>query len=427
MDEETITLTNRDAERLRILHQVMNGKITQVDAGGILGITDRQVRTLLRRVEVEGAKGLIHRSRGRVSPRRMSARLEDRMAEIIRAKYTDFSPLHAAEKLEQRHRIRISREKVRQVMMSHGLWKRRRRRREDHLWRERKHRLGEMVQMDGSHHAWLEERGPKIVLMGYVDDATGRFYGRFYDHEGVYPAMDSLRRYLELYGLPLAIYLDKHSTYKTSRQADMEELLKDRQAETQFERALGELGIRVIHAHSPQAKGRVERIFRTLQDRLVKEMRLAGIRTLEEANRFLESYLETFNQRFMKEALEPGDLHRPLPKSVVLGDILCIKGLRTINDGYLIRWRSQTYVLEKRSLSVRRQKVVVLDRFDGRVSFRFKDRDLEYRPAPAPKPAVPIAVVRPWRETPKKPCPLPTHPWKRVPFRELPNRTDSPC
>ena len=229
----------------------------------------------------------------------MPEELEDRIARIIRAKYPDFSPLHASEKLEERHRIEVSRERVRQVMMSRGLWKRWRARKEDHVWRERKHHVGEMVQMDGSHHAWLEDRGPKMVLMGYVDEATGRLYGRFYDHEGVYPAMASLKGYIELYGLPLAIYLDKHSTYKTSRQADMDELLKDKQAETQFERALSELGIKVIHAHSPQAKGRVERVFKTLQDRLVKEMRLAGIKSLPEANRFLDGYLGAFNRRFI--------------------------------------------------------------------------------------------------------------------------------
>jgi hypothetical protein len=414
--EEEITLRKQDLERLRVLHQVLDEKITQVDAGGILGITDRQVRTLLRRVEAHGAKGVIHLGRGRVSPRKMPKETEDRIAGIIRSKYPDFSPLHAAEKLEERHRIKVSREKVRQVMMSCGLWKRKRRKREDHVWRERKHHAGEMVQMDGSHHAWLEGRGPKLVLMGYVDDATGRLYGRFYDHEGIYPAMDSLRRYIGLYGLPLAIYLDKHSTYKTTRRADTDELLKDRQAETQFERALGELCIRVIHAHSPQAKGRVERVFKTLQDRLVKEMRLAGIRTLEEANRFLEEYLVTFNQRFMKEALEEGDLHRPLPKSVVLEDILCIKGLRTINDGYLIRWRGQTHVLGKRSLAVRRQKVTVLDRFDGRLSFRFKGRDLEYRPAPQPKPASPKPVAVKIRPRPSKYIPPPEHPWRHMTF-----------
>ena len=354
----------------------------------------------------------------------MTEAMAERIATIIGTRYPDFSPLLASEKLRERHRIEVSREKVRQVMMAKGLWKRRRYRREAHFWRERKHRLGEMVQMDGSHHDWLEGRGSRLVLMGYVDDATGRFYGRFYDHEGVYPAvypaMDSLRRYIELYGLPLALYLDKHSTYKTTRQADMDEMLKDKQqAETQFERAAQELGIKLIHAHSPQAKGRVERVFRTLQDRLVKEMRLAGLKTLEEANRFLEGYCQVHNRRHRAEALEPGDLHRPLPKSVILEDVLCIKGLRTVNEGYLVKWRGRMFVLEKPSLTLRQQKLVVLERFDGRLSLRFKGRDLEYpqvlesrRPAPRP-------VVVKIRRQPPKYNPPPSHPWRQ---RLLANR-----
>jgi len=417
MAKETVTLTKRDAERLRILHQVMDEKITQVFAGELLRLSDRQVRTLLGRVREEGAKGLVHRGRGRESPRKMAEAVEDQIAEIIRLRYPDFSPLLASEKLRERHRIEVSREKVRQVMMAQGLWKRRRFRKEAHFWRERKHRLGEMVQMDGSHHDWLEGRGPRLVLMGYVDDATGRFYGRFYDHEGVYPAMDSLKRYIELYGLPLAIYLDKHSTYKTTRQPDMDELLKEKQqAETQFERALGELGIQVIHAHSPQAKGRVERSFRTLQDRMVKEMRLVGIKTIEEANRFLERWLPIYNRRFVREALELGDLHRPLPKSVVLDDVLCIKGFRTVNEGYIVKWRGRTFVLDKPSLTLRRQKLVVLERFDGRLTLRFKGRDMAYRevlepPRRAPKPAV--AKIK--RKPPKYNPPA-SHPWRHQIF-----------
>jgi hypothetical protein len=416
MEEETITLTKRDAERLRVLHQVMDGMITQIYAGQLLNITDRQVRTMVGRVREEGAKGLVHRSRGRESPRKMSEAMEDRIAGIIRRKYPDFSPLLASEKLLERHRIEVSREKVRQVMMAKGLWKRRRFRKEAHFWRERKHRLGEMVQMDGSHHDWLEGRGPRMVLMGYVDDATGRFYGRFYDHEGVYPAMDSLRRYIELYGLPLAIYLDKHSTYKTTRQADMDELLKEKQAETQFERALGELWIKVIHAHSPQAKGRVERVFRTLQDRLVKEMRLAGIKNLAEANRFLEGYRRTHNRRHSTEAMEPEDLHRSLPKSVNLNDVLCIKALRTVNEGYVVKWRGRMFVLEKPSLTLRQQKVTVLERFDGRLSLRFKGRDLDYREAQIPRPVAPRPVLVKPRRKPPKYDPPPSHPWRHMLF-----------
>ncbi|MEN6560943.1 MAG: ISNCY family transposase [Acidobacteriota bacterium] len=417
MAEETVTLTKRNAERLRVLHQVMDGLITQVYASQLLSISDRQVRTLLGRVREEGVKGLIHRGRGRPSPRKMSEAMADRIAAIIRTRYPDFSPLLASEKLRERHRIEVSREKLRQVMMAKGLWKRRRFRKAAHFWRERRHRLGEMVQMDGSHHDWLEGRGPRLVLMGYVDDATGRFYGRFYDHEGVYPAMDSLRCYIELYGLPLAIYLDKHSTYKTTRQADMDELLKDKQqAETQFERALGELGIQTIHAHSPQAKGRVERVFRTLQDRLVKEMRLAGIKTLDGANRFLQRYCDVHNRRRTTEAREPGDLHRPLPKSVVLNDVLCIKGFRTVNEGYLVKWRGRTFVLDKPSLTLRQQKLVVLERFDGRLALRHKGRDLAYREVWEPKRPAPKPVVVKIRPKPPKYNPPAAHPWRHQLF-----------
>src|SRR4030043_256476 len=217
--------------------------------------------------------------------------------------------------LWERQKVPVSREKVRRIMMAKGLWRRRRRRKEDHVWRERKHHVGEMVQMDGSHHSWLEKRGPRLVLMGYVDDASNRVFGRFYDYEGIYPAMDSLRRYIERYGLPQSIYLDKHSTYRTSRQPDTEELLRDEQAQTQFERALNEVGIKAIHANSPQAKGRIERTFGTFQDRLVKEMRLEGVSTCEEANRVLDVYLPKHNRRFMKEPLRPHNLPRPVPKA----------------------------------------------------------------------------------------------------------------
>ena len=417
MREDIVRMTKRELERWQVIQRVFRGELTQVLAGEALGLSERQVRRMVKKVRRRGARALAHASRGRQSPRKMPEALEDRIAEIIRSRYPDFSPLHVAEKLVERHRIEVSREKVRQVMMAKGLWRRRRHRKQAHIWRERKHHLGEMVQMDGSRHDWLEGRGPWMVLMGYVDDATGRFYGRFYDHEGVYPAMDSLRRYIELYGLPLALYLDKHSTYKTTRQADIEELLKDKQqAETQFERAVSELGIQVIHAHSPQAKGRVERSFRTLQDRLVKEMRLAGIKTLEEANRFLERWLPIYNRRFAREALEPGDLHRPLPKSITLDDVLCIKGFRTVNEGYIVKWRGRTLVLEKPSLTLRRQKLVVLERFDGRLTLRFKNRDLHYREALEPPRRAPRPVVVKIRRKPPKYKPPTSHPWRHQLF-----------
>jgi predicted DNA-binding protein (UPF0251 family) len=416
MHEDIITMSKRELERYPVIERSLKREITQAKAGELLELSERHIRRLVKRARLKGVRGLVHGNRGRPSPRKMSVEVEERIASIIGERYPDFTPLHAAEKLWERHKIGVSREKVRLIMVAKGLWKRRRRRKEDHVWRERKPHPGEMVQLDGSHHAWLEERGPKLVLMGYVDDATGRFFGCFYDHEGVYPAMDSLRRYIERYGLPQALYLDKHSTYKTTRQPATDELLREEQAQTQFERALSELGIKVIHAHSPQAKGRIERAFGTLQNRLVKEMRLAGVSTCEEANRFLDGYLPTHNRRFMKEPLRPQDLHRPVPKSLSLDDIFCLQGIRTVNNGYIIKWTSRTFVLTRPSLTLRRQKVVVREWFEGRLSIRFKGKDLEYKEVDTvrPKPAVRVFAIKIRRKPPKY-IPPPTHPWKRGP------------
>ena len=416
MSEDIITMSRREWGRYQLIERSLKKEITQARAAELLELSERHVRRLVNRVRLKGIRGLIHGNRGRPSPRKMSLEMVERIASLIAERYPDFGPLHAAEKLWERHKVRVSREKVRRIMMAKGLWRRRRRRKEDHVWRERKHHVGEMVQMDGSHHSWLEKRGPRLVLMGYVDDASNRVFGRFYDYEGIYPAMDSLRRYIERYGLPQSIYLDKHSTYRTSRQPDTEELLRDEQAQTQFERALNEVGIKAIHANSPQAKGRIERTFGTFQDRLVKEMRLEGVSTCEEANRFLDVYLPKHNRRFMKEPLRPQDLHRPVPKSLNLDDIFCLQGIRTVNNGYIIKWTSRTFVLTRPSLTLRRQKVVVREWFDGRLSIRFRGKELEYKEVDMvrPKPAVRVFAIKVRRKPPKY-IPPPTHPWKRGP------------
>jgi transposase len=415
MDEDIITMTRREWGRYQMIERSLKKEITQAKAAELLELSERHVRRLVKRVRLKGLRGLVHGNRGRPSPRKMSVEMVERIASLITERYPDFGPLHAAEKLWERHKVRVSREKVRRIMMAKGLW-RRRRRKEDHVWRERKHHVGEMVQMDGSHHSWLEKRGPRLVLMGYVDDASNRVFGRFYDYEGIYPAMDSLRRYIERYGLPQSIYLDKHSTYRTSRQPDTEELLRDEHAQTQFERALDEVGIKAIHANSPQAKGRIERTFGTFQDRLVKEMRLEGVCTCDEANRFLDVYLPKHNRRFMKEPLRSQDLHRPVPKSLNLDDIFCLQGIRTVNNGYIIKWTSRTFVRTRPSLTLRRQKVVVREWFDGRLSIRFKGKELEYKEVDIvrPKPAVRVFAIKVRRKPPKY-IPPPTHPWKRGP------------
>jgi hypothetical protein len=281
-----------------------------------------------------------------------------------------------------------------------------------------------MVQMDGSHHDWLEGRGPKMVLMGYVDDATGCFYGRFYDYEGLLPAMDSLERYIRLYGSPVSLYLDKHSTYKTTRQPDLDELLRGEEAQTQFERAAKELGIELIHANSPQAKGRIERTFGTLQDRLVKELRLEAVTTKEEANTALERFIPRYNTRFSKVALKQGDLHRRQPMGIKFRDILCIKAKRTIANDYTIRWRGRRFLIDNASLVMRRHKVEVREHLDGQISFKFKQRYLdcheifELRPKSQEK----RRTVQKQPHKRYKYTPPPDHPWNRTRFKDLPDR-----
>ena len=416
MEKELITLSTREIERLRIIHKVMDRNMTQIEASEILGITDRQIRNIITKIKEKGDQGIAHRNRGRAAPNKMREELEDRIGEIIKKKYADFKPTLASEKLLELHAIRVGREKLRQIMISKGIWRVRRYNKEVHQWRERKHYYGQMIQADGSHHDWLEGRGPKMVLMGYVDDATGQVFGRFYDHEGVFPAMDSLERYIRLYRLPKSLYLDKHSTYKTTRQPDLDELLRGETAETQFARACRELEIRIIHAHSPQAKGRIERVFGTLQDRLVKEMRLAGVSSIEEANAFLETFLPVYNERFAIAAKKQGDLHRPLPEAVDLREIFCLKATRTINNGYIVKWRGRMFLIENPSITMRRRKVTFMEHFDGKIAIKFNGRYLDFREVLKLRPVQAPEVKKPGNEPVKKKSkyiPPADHPWRR--------------
>ena len=380
MNKDIIRMTKVELERLKILHRVIEKELTQVKAAEILGISERQAQRIIKGIKEKGDRGIIHGNRGKPSPQKVSAKRERSIGGLVAKRYADFGPTLASEKLWEREGIRISREKLRQIMIEKGLWRVRRKKGKNmHVWRERKAYYGEMVQMDGSSHDWLEGRGPKIVLMGYVDDATGWTFGRFYEYEGVYPAMDSLERYSRKYGLPVSLYMDKHSTYKTTREANLEEELRGEQAQTQFERAAKELGIKTIHANSPQAKGRIERVFGTLQDRLIKEMRLEGIATMEEANQFLERYLPIYNKRFARESLREADLHRPLPKGLNVQDIFCIKDTRRINEGYTLKWKGRLFVIENPSIVMRKRKAVVMEHFDGKMTVTFNGKELKLR------------------------------------------------
>lgn len=408
-------MSRREARRLHILHQVLERKVTQREAAGLMGLSDRQVRRLIQRLRTEGEEGICHRARGKASNHRIPKRVKARALTLFRDTYRDFNLVHATEKLEEVHGIRLHAETLRLWLQAADIPYKKRRARKHRQWRERKAHRGALVQLDGSHHDWFEGRGPTCVFLGYIDDATNTVWGRFYDYEGTWPAMDSLKRYLGRYGLPQSVYLDKHTTYKSWAQPTIDEQLSDQRPMSQFERCLAELGIEVIHANSPQAKGRVERLFKTLQDRLVRELRLLGIRSVADANAFLERYWPQYNRRFSKPAASLADLHRPAPARRELDRILCIKEERTVKNDFTIVHRGALYQIDQ---PTRARQVTVEERLDGTLHLTYKGRELRYRaiparlPTAAPEPPRALHAKKPW-------TPPAAHPWRR---RLLANR-----
>jgi len=379
MREDIIAMSKRELKQLSVIHKVMDKRLTQIKAAELLDLSDRQIRRIIRRIEVDGDRAIVHGNRGKRSPFKLPEQNENKIMGIVEKRYCDFGPTFAAEKLLECEKIKISKEKLRQLMISHDINHFiRKKEREVHQWRERKHHRGEMIQMDGSDHDWLERRGPRLVLMGYTDDASNEIFGRFYSYEGTYPAIDSFKLYMGMYGIPLSLYMDRHSTYKTTRQPNFDEDLKGEFAKTQFARMLNELEIEPIFARSPQAKGRIERAFETLQDRLTKELRLAGVSTLEGANAFLETYLPKYNAHFAIKPFKKANLHRPIPKHLNLNEIFCVKEYRIITGGYTVQWKNRIFLIKEPSITMKNQKVCVMEHFDGKILLKLKDKYLSF-------------------------------------------------
>jgi len=406
--EDIIMASQEELRRLHVIEKVLEGGLKQVEAAEILSLSSRHIRRVVKRVRGEGQRGIVHRLRGRPSNRKIPGQLKDKVIKLYRARYKDFGPTLASEKLLERDRVSISDETLRGWLLEAGDWKRVRKGRRHRQWRERKGHRGEMVQMDGSHHAWFEDRGDPCVLMGYIDDATGDVFGRFDDYEGTMPAMDSFKRYIRKRGLPLKVYLDKHSTYKSTAKATIAEQLEGVEPLSEFERALKELGVEVSHAHSPQAKGRIERLFRTFQDRVIKEMRLRGIKTIEEGNRFLEQYLPLYNRRFSVRPREKDDVHRPLPRGMDLNGILCIKTERTLRNDFTVVHNHKLYQIQD---ATKASKVIVQDRMDGSMRVTYQGQALRFREIterPIRENNHPVATKRR-----KAYIPPADHPWRR--------------
>ena len=391
-------MSQRERDRLQVLHEVQKGHLTQKAASLQMGLTDRWVRKLLRRLRAEGDRGVVHRSRGRPSNRKLPEAWRARAVARVHAASRDFGPTLAGEYLALHDGIAVSKETLRQWLRAAGVWQARRRRvKAIHTWRPRRACRGELVQWDTSEHAWLEGRGQEPYLIIMIDDATNQLQARFVPHDSTEENLRMLKTYLQRWGRPLAFYTDQASLFRVNRPATQDEQLAGREPLTQIGRALQELGIEWIPAPSPQAKGRVERCFGTLQDRLVKGLRLAGVATLAQANAYLEQeFLPAWAGRFTVAPANPTDAHRPLGREHDLAASVSVVEARVVTNDYTLRYQGKSYQIARAGLGggLRGAKVRVEQRLDGTVAVRFRGRYLAVSECPAgqkPK-AVPVTV-----------------------------------
>lgn len=373
-----ITMSQKELNRLEVIQKIRDHHLRVVEATSLLDLSRSQVHRLLQAYDRLGHSGLISRRRGRPSNHRYSEDFRNTVLDLVRAHYWDFGPTLACEKLSELHKLSISKETLRQWMIAEGLWtSHRERKRQLHQPRGRRDCFGELVQIDGSHHWWFEERGPKCTLLVYIDDATSKLlHLHFAASENMFDYFHATKTYLEHWGKPLAFYSDKHGVFRATQGSK-----KDRTSGlTQFGRALYELNIDIICANTPQAKGRVERANRTLQDRLVKELRLRGINTMEAANAYVPDFIADFNARFGKEPRNPKDMHRPLAAHENIDAALCRKEVRTLSQSLTLRYDKILFILEPTELAkgLAQQKVIVCDYPDGHREIMHKGFTLPY-------------------------------------------------
>lgn len=380
MKQKLIHMTERELEKHDVIKDLINKKINGTDAAKKLDISLRQVKRLKVLVLKFGAKGLAHKNRGRPSNRGLGPDKINKIEYLLKKKYFDFGPTFAAEKLLEEDKILVGKETLRSIMTNIGIWKiksRKSSRQKWHVWRARKDNYGEMQQFDGSYHNWFG--GIETCLLLAVDDATGKISHAKLDlNEGKIAVFKFWLEYFAKYGFPLSIYLDKFSTYKVNHK----NAVNNKDMITQFERAMRQVGVKTIVAHSPEAKGRVERMNKTLQDRLVKELRLAKITTIEEANEFLKNYIIKFNKQFAVIPNRRKDLHRNITINVKekLTQIFSIQETRIVNNDYTIRLDTKYYQLDRvQTTTVYKKDVVLVEKhLNGEIKLRLRDCYLNY-------------------------------------------------
>lgn len=420
-----IPLKEEEKQKFEIITSALNKKITNSQAAKRLRLSVRQIQRLKVEVRKHGVSAITHHLTGKPSNHKLHQTVKLEALSLVKEKYSDFKPKFASEKLEESHQLIINPETLRLWMIEDGLWKARKQKGSDyHAWRERKEYFGELEQFDGSYHLWFENRlldengyPAEVCLLASIDDATGEITHAYFDfNEGVVPVFNFWLEYVKTLGKPLAIYLDKFSTYKINHKGavDNSELM------TQFQKAMKLLDIKVINANSPEAKGRVERLFGTLQDRLVKELRLASINTVKNGNKFLkEIFIPKFNNKFSVIPAKDGNVHRQLTQKEKrsLKSIFSIKSTRRINSDYTIQFKNQFYQLEEiQPITIRpKERILAEEHLDGTIHFRFKEHYLKCFILPEkPKkvfrqPAILTTHPLNWK-------PPPDHPWRLFKF-----------
>lgn len=416
MQGDLVTMSSRERRRFLEMEAVKRGERTLRQAAERLRVSYRQVRRMWRRYEAKGEAGLVHGSRGRRSNRSKAA-MRQACLSIYREELVGFGPTLAAEKLAERSLL-VDHETLRRWLLTEGLWQKQRRRGKYRRQRPRRAHFGELVQLDGSHHEWIGDR--QYCLLTMVDDATGTRLSLLAEEETTEAAMRLLWRWVVLYGVPRALYTDRKNVYITDREPTLEEELAGEPALTAFGKACGKLGIEIIAASSPQAKGRVERSHGVYQDRLVKEIRLRRLQTIEQANELLASSFDRgLNRRFAKAPADPLDFHHAAPEGLDLAGVFAFEETRVVQNDWTVRYKNRwlQIVGNKRSLPPARSKVLVQRRLDGALWLlyrgnRIRFEELDHRPAPPAKPSQPRpAATR--SELPSKPRrPTGDHPWR---------------
>ena len=416
--DKLLTMSNKEITRLEAMQRIKDKRLTQKEAARMLDLSVRQIKRLYQAYKAQGAGGLVSQRRGKPSNNRLDADTQQKAIDLIYEHYHDFGPTLAHEKLTEKHQLRISRESVRKLMIAEGMWKAKRAKQPSaHQMRERRACFGELVQIDGSDHDWFEGRGPKCTLLVYIDDATGQLVELwFVPDETFFAYCEASRHYFERYGKPVAFYSDKHGIFRVNQPRP----LGQTSGLTQFGRAMQELDIQIVCANSPQAKGRVERANQTLQDRLVKELRLRGISDIQAANAYLPDFRDDFNRRFAVLPRSTHDAHRPLLKTQNLDLILTHQKTGTLSKNLTVQFKHIIYQIQsdRPDYTLRNAQVTVCENATGDVTILYKNAPLPYSIYHQPARQAEVVDTKTLDRQIKLPkAPAANHPWRQYGHR----------